>query len=199
MRPSSSSGARSAMSGRMCKSTSWDWDITSADSTIRTNNKQSTCNWLSKAASTSSSWTVTTQQDALQAPADALNQQQLQVQNQARGFEQQRVQANRQLQGLVQQRAQAQREANKRAEQQRLQAEYQQRQANEIRVAEEYVKKSEPQKLAEAINNTIVVYTDNTFVAGAQKEVIREKSALVMQNPEKHAVELAKELNTSQL
>ncbi|WP_023507328.1 hypothetical protein [Rickettsia monacensis] len=27
-----------------------------------------------------------------------------------------------------------------------------------------------------------------------QKEVIREKSALVMKNPEKHAVELAKEL-----
>ncbi|ABV74362.1 Cell surface antigen-like protein Sca10 [Rickettsia akari str. Hartford] len=90
--------------------------------------------------------------------------------------------------------AQAQREANERAEQQRLQAEYQQRQANEIRVAEEYVKKSEPQTLAEAINNTIVVYTKNTFVAGAQKEVIRDKSVLVMQNPEKHAVELAKEL-----
>lgn len=110
------------------------------------------------------------------------------------------VQQNQQQ---VQQQAQAQREANERAaveennrriEEQRLQAEYQQHQANEIRVAEEYVKKSETQKLAEAINNTIVVHTENTFVAEAQKEVIREKSALVMKNPEKHAVELAKEL-----
>ncbi|KJV61373.1 hypothetical protein [Rickettsia amblyommatis] len=55
-------------------------------------------------------------------------------------------------------------------------------------------RKPESQKLAEAINNTIVVHTENTFVAETQKEVIREKSALVMQNPEKHAVELAKEL-----
>ena len=68
---------------------------------------------------------------------------------------------------------------------------YQQRQANEIR---EYVNKPEPQKLAEAINNTIVAHAENTFVTEAQKEVIREKSALVMKNPEKHAVELAKEL-----
>ncbi|WP_245207499.1 hypothetical protein [Rickettsia fournieri] len=59
---------------------------------------------------------------------------------------------------------------NERAEQQRLQAEYRQRQANEIRVAEEYVKKPESQKLAEAINNAIIVHTENTFVAEAQKK-----------------------------
>jgi len=147
------------------------------------------------------------------------NQQQVQQQGQAEREANERAEGQR-LQAQQQQEEErrnenenerlAQQEANERAiveennrriEEQRLQAEYQQRQDNEIRVAEEYVKKPESQKLAEAINNTIVVHTENTFVAEAQKEMIKEKSALVMQNPEKHAVELAKELvnNKAQL
>ncbi|QQV74513.1 hypothetical protein H6P87_00047 [Rickettsia tillamookensis] len=131
-------------------------------------------------------------------------QQQQQVQqNQQQNNQQQQpqqVQQNQQQQVEQNQQQQVQREDNERAiaeennrriEEQRLQAENQQRQANEIR---EYVNKPEPQKLAEAINNTIVAHAENTFVTEAQKEVIKEKSAFVMQNPEKHAVELAKEL-----
>ncbi|WP_342225939.1 autotransporter domain-containing protein [Rickettsia endosymbiont of Urophora cardui] len=139
------------------------------------------------------------EQQKLQAEREAnerAEQQKLQAEREANErAEQQKLQAEREAnERAEQQKLQAEREANERAEQQKLQAEYQQCQTNSIRVDEEYVKKPESQQLAEAINNMIVGHTENAFVSAAQKEVIREKSTLVIKNPEKYAVELAQEL-----
>ncbi len=144
-------------------------------------------------------------------PIDAQAQAQAQAAAQAQALaEQQRLDAQAAAQAQQNQQGQGQGKAQQQQQEQAQQDQPQAQVGQEDNVRGEQAPLQTQQRIVEVVPqprpepaNVIASVASSTApqevrVIQAQKEVIREKSALVMKNPEKHAVELAKELVNNQ-